>query len=59
MALLNLGRSAANSDDPFRLANFLNEGGKVILYHGGSDSLITPFRSRSFAEQLRYAAGAA
>jgi feruloyl esterase len=52
LALLNLRRSAANSDDPFKLANFLNKGGKVILYHGGSDSLITPFRSTWYYEQL-------
>ena len=41
-----------NSDDPFKLANFLKKGGKVIWYHGGSDSLITPFRSFWFYEQL-------
>ena len=43
---------AGNSDDPFKLANFLKKGGKVILYHGGSDSLITPFRSTWYYEQL-------
>ena len=52
LALLNLRRSAANSDDPFKLANFLKKGGKVILYHGGSDALITPFRSTWYYQQL-------
>src|SRR5438128_602730 len=35
LVLLRQGQGAANSDDPFKLANFLNKGGKVILYHGG------------------------
>jgi feruloyl esterase len=52
LALLTQRRGAGNSDDPFKLANFLNKGGKVILYHGGSDSLITPFRSTWYYEQL-------
>jgi feruloyl esterase len=52
LALLRERTGAGNSDDPFKLANFLNKGGKVILYHGGSDSLITPFRSTWYYEQL-------
>jgi feruloyl esterase len=52
LALLRQRNGAGNSDDPFKLANFLNKGGKVILYHGGSDSLITPFRSTWYYEQL-------
>lgn len=51
-ALLFAQAGEGNSDDPFKLANFLNKGGKVILYHGGSDSLITPFRSTWYYEQL-------
>jgi len=51
-ALLYTQTSLGNSDDPFTLANFLKKGGKVIWYHGGSDSLITPFRSFWFYEQL-------
>jgi len=51
-ALLYAQTGLGNSDDPFKLANFLNKGGKVIWYHGGSDSLITPFRSFWFYEQL-------
>ena len=50
--LLYTQTGLGNSDDPFKLANFLNKGGKVIWYHGGSDSLITPFRSFWFYEQL-------
>jgi feruloyl esterase len=51
-ALLYAQTGLGNSDDPFKLANFLKKGGKVIWYHGGSDSLITPFRSYWFYEQL-------
>lgn len=51
-ALLYTQTGLGNSDDPFKLANFLKKGGKVIWYHGGSDSLITPFRSFWFYEQL-------
>jgi feruloyl esterase len=52
LGLLRERTGAGNSDDPFKLTNFLNNGGKVILYHGGSDSLITPFRSTWYYEQL-------
>ena len=51
-ALLYTQTGLGDSDDPFKLANFLNKGGKVIWYHGGSNSLITPFRSFWFYEQL-------
>jgi feruloyl esterase len=51
-ALLNQRQGASFSDDPFKLANFLNKGGKVILYHGGSDPLISPFQSIWFYEEL-------
>jgi feruloyl esterase len=52
LTLLTQTRGAGNSDDPFKLANFLNKGGKVIMYHGGSDPLITPYRSTWYYEQL-------
>ena len=52
VALLYAQRGQANADDPYKLMNFLNKGGKVVWYHGGSDSLITPFRSFWFYEQL-------
>jgi feruloyl esterase len=51
-ALLYAQAGLGNSDDPFTLANFLRKGGKVIMYHGGSDSLITPFRTFWYYEQL-------
>jgi feruloyl esterase len=41
-----------NAEDPYKLMKFLKKGGKVVWYHGGSDSLITPFRSFWFYEQL-------
>jgi len=37
---------------PSKLANFLNKGGKVIMYHGGSDPRISPFQSIWFYEEL-------
>ena len=52
LALGSQRTGAGNSNDPFKLANFLKKGGKVILYHGGSDALITPFRSTWYYEQL-------
>jgi feruloyl esterase len=50
--LLYAQRGQADAEDPYKLMNFLNKGGKVVWYHGGSDSLITPFRSFWFYEQL-------
>jgi feruloyl esterase len=52
LALLRRRVSAADSEDPLKLKNFLRRGGKAILYHGGSDPLITPFRSIWYYEQL-------
>jgi Tannase and feruloyl esterase len=51
-ALLVAQRGQGGAEDPHQLMNFLNKGGKVIWYHGGSDPLITPFRSTWFYEQL-------
>jgi len=50
LALLHQQNGAADADDPFKLANFLDKGGKVILYHGGSDSLHSPFNSTWYYE---------
>jgi Tannase and feruloyl esterase len=52
LALLRQRQGAGASDDPFKLANFLKKGGKVILYHGGSDPRISPFRTKWYYEQL-------
>jgi feruloyl esterase len=49
LALMSQRRGAGF---PFKLANFLNKGGKVILYHGGSDPLLSPFKSIWFYEEL-------
>ncbi|MBV8398582.1 MAG: tannase/feruloyl esterase family alpha/beta hydrolase [Acetobacteraceae bacterium] len=32
-------------DDPARLNAFLNKGGKMIIYHGYSDPIISPYRT--------------
>jgi Tannase and feruloyl esterase len=52
LALLSQRTGAGNPDDPFKLANFLNKGGKLILYHGGSDPMISSFHSIWFYEEL-------
>jgi feruloyl esterase len=52
VALTYAQTGLANAEDPYQLMNFLKKGGKVVWYHGASDSLITPFRSFWFYEQL-------
>jgi feruloyl esterase len=52
LALVNQRTGAEGSNDPFKLANFLNKGGKVIMYHGGSDPVLSPFMSIWFYEEL-------
>jgi feruloyl esterase len=52
LALLYQRQGAGFSNDPFKLANFLKKGGKVIMYHGGSDPVLSPFLSTSFYEEL-------
>jgi feruloyl esterase len=52
LALLNQRIGAGDPNDPFKLANFLNKGGKVIMYHGGSDPRVPPFLSIWFYEEL-------
>ncbi len=52
LALLVAQRGQGDADDPNQLMNFLKKGGKVIWYHGGSDTLISPFRSTWYYEQL-------
>jgi feruloyl esterase len=52
VALAYAQTGLGNAEDPYQLMNFLKKGGKVVWYHGASDSLITPFRSFWFYEQL-------
>jgi feruloyl esterase len=52
LALLVAQRGQADADDPHQLMTFLKKGGKVIWYHGGSDPLISPFRSTWYYEEL-------
>jgi Tannase and feruloyl esterase len=48
-------------DDPAKLSGFLNKGGKMIIYHGYSDPIISPYRDlarlyggyRELQEQVR------
>jgi Tannase and feruloyl esterase len=41
-----------NVDDAKALRPFLKKGGKVLIYHGYSDPLISPFRTTQFYEDL-------
>jgi feruloyl esterase len=52
LALLVAQRGQGDADDPYQLMTFLHKGGKVIWYHGGSDTLISPYRSTWYYEQL-------
>ena len=52
VALLYQQAGLGDADDPYKLMNFLKKGGKVVWYHGGSDSLISPFISYWYYEQL-------
>ncbi len=40
------------ADDPRKLHEFLRQGRKVILYHGFSDDMASPFRSVVFSKAL-------
>jgi feruloyl esterase len=45
------------ADDPSKVATFLKKGGKLILYHGYSDSIISPYRTVLFYEELAQLTG--
>jgi len=57
LALLVAQRGQGDADDPHQLMTFLRKGGKVIWYHGGSDTLISPYRSTWYYEQLASSLG--
>jgi feruloyl esterase len=50
--LLYEASGLGDADDPYKLMKFLNKGGKVVWYHGGSDSLVSTFISYWYYEQL-------
>ena len=45
------------ADNPAAVARFLGKGGKLIMYHGYSDPVISPYRSVLFYESLAALAG--
>ena len=52
VALLYAASGLGDADDPYQLMKFLNKGGKVVWYHGGSDSLLSTFISYWYYEEL-------
>jgi feruloyl esterase len=52
LALLRKRSGAADSDDPYKLDAFLDKGGKLIMYHGYSDHLVSSYRSLWFYKEL-------
>jgi feruloyl esterase len=43
---------AGNTDDLRALSRYLRRGGKLIMYHGYSDPVLSPFRTVQFYQQL-------
>jgi feruloyl esterase len=43
--------------DPSRLGTFLARGGKLLIYHGYSDPIISPYRSTWFYDELAASRG--
>jgi Tannase and feruloyl esterase len=52
IALVRERTRADAADDPRKLHEFLREGRKMILYHGFSDDMASPFRSVAFYKAL-------
>ena len=52
VALLRQRTGAGDSDDPQSLHRFLRQGRKIILYHGFSDDMASPYRSLWFYRAL-------
>jgi feruloyl esterase len=52
VALLYATAGLGDADDPYHLMHFLKKGGKVVWYHGASDSLLSTFISYWYYEQL-------
>jgi feruloyl esterase len=45
------------TDDPAQLVDFIGKGKKLIIYHGYSDPILTPYRTVLFYEALAGTAG--
>ncbi len=45
-----------NADDP-DLSDFQQAGGKMILYHGWADAIVTPFKTVEYVEQVQATLG--
>ena len=54
--LLEKTGGAGDADDPQKLRDFVKQGRKMILYHGFSDNLATPYRTIWFYRELAQSA---
>jgi feruloyl esterase len=52
VAMVDHAFAAAETKNPAKLLPFIRRGGKLIIYHGGSDPAIPPARSILFYQQL-------
>lgn len=58
LAMMNATFAEGNTNDPGKLAAFLAQGRKMIIYHGTSDPSIPPSQSIAFYEKLSKQRGA-
>ncbi len=47
-----------NSDSP-DLSKFRDRGGRIIMYHGWADSIVTPYKTLDYVEKVEKAMGGA
>jgi feruloyl esterase len=57
LQLFDRQTAIGNVDDAHTLEPFLKKGSKILIYHGYSDPLISPFRTTQFYEDLAAAKG--
>ncbi|MBV5335738.1 tannase/feruloyl esterase family alpha/beta hydrolase, partial [bacterium] len=57
-ARMSVAAEALNADDP-DLTKFQQAGGKMVMYHGWADPLVTPYKTVEYFEAVRGAMGGA